>query len=117
MSAGEKLRTCLPCPQQHTPSKSASIFCSWRRRLLCVSNASSWLGVTAHSLMARTNVTTFLLTARNDACHFTSGSGNASTETFVRARKGFSGLLRKSDSRELYTPAPANGTNNVPVIL
>src|SRR5438128_961771 len=69
-----------------------------------------------HSLIALTIVTKLLLTARNGAFHFISGSGNASTLTFVSARKVFSGLFRKSDSRALYPSLPASGTNNVPRI-
>src|SRR4030095_9833416 len=54
-----------------------------------------------HSLSAHTIVTTRLLTARNGASHFSSGSGNASTLTAVNARKCLSGLFRKSERREL----------------
>src|SRR5262245_7163207 len=54
-----------------------------------------------YSLIARTIVTTVLLTARKGASHFRSGSGSASTWTLVIAKNAFSGLLRKSDNRAL----------------
>lgn len=52
-------------------------------------------------LSARTIVTTLLLTAKNGAFHFMSGSGSTSTQTLVNARKVFSGLFKKSDNLAL----------------
>jgi hypothetical protein len=68
-----------------------NVSCSFFSRQYCSS----------YSLSARTIVTTLLLTAKNGASHFMSGSGSTSTQTLVNAREVFSGLFKKSDTLAL----------------
>ena len=66
----------------------------------------------SYSLSARTIVTTLLLTAKNGASHFMSGSGSTSTQTLVNARKVFSGYsknpITQRCNRQRYEQSPAN---------